>query len=128
MNGVAETIREQLGSMALMMMGAKNLAKGTDKDGREYLSFRIGKNSKKVNYIKITLNPLDFYDIDLDNVPINFIDFFELSHQCKFRACTHINEPKCKVKEEVEKGNILPSRYENYKMIYDEIKNQKPKY
>ena len=64
MNGVAETIREQLGSMALMMMGAKNLAKGTDKDGREYLSFRIGKNSKKVNYIKITLNPLDFYDIE----------------------------------------------------------------
>lgn len=71
---------------------------------------------------------LDFYDIDLDNVPINFIDFFKLSDQCKFRGCTHINEPKCKVKEEVNNGNILPSRYENYKMIYEEIKNQKPKY
>lgn len=71
---------------------------------------------------------LDFYDIDIDNVPINFVDFFELSNQCKFRGCTHINEPKCKVKEEVEKGNILPSRYENYKLIHDEIKNQKPKY
>jgi ribosome biogenesis GTPase len=71
---------------------------------------------------------LDFYDIDLDNVPINFIDFFKLSDKCKFRGCTHINEPKCKVKEEVNNGNILPSRYENYKMIYEEIKNQKPKY
>lgn len=71
---------------------------------------------------------LDFYDIDIDNVPINFVDFFTLSNQCKFRGCTHINEPKCKVKEEVEKGNILPSRYSNYKSIYDEIKNQKIKY
>ncbi len=71
---------------------------------------------------------LDFYDIDIDNVPMNFVDFFELSSQCKYRGCTHINEPKCKVKEEVEKGNILPSRHDNYKMIYDEIKNQKPKY
>ena len=71
---------------------------------------------------------LDFYNIDIANVPINFIDFFELSDQCKFRGCTHINEPKCKVKEEVEKGNILPSRYNNYKSIYEEIKNQKIKY
>lgn len=71
---------------------------------------------------------LDFYDIELSNVPINFVDFFELSDECKYRGCTHINEPKCKVKQEVEKGTILPSRYENYKMIYDEIKNQKPKY
>lgn len=71
---------------------------------------------------------LDFFDIDLENVPMNFVDFFELSSECKFRACTHINEPKCKVKEEVEKGNILSSRYENYKSIFDEIKNTKPKY
>jgi ribosome biogenesis GTPase len=71
---------------------------------------------------------LDFFDIDIDNVPINFVDFFELSNQCKFRGCTHINEPKCKVKEEVENGNILPSRYFNYKIIHDEIKNQKIKY
>ncbi|QMS85580.1 ribosome small subunit-dependent GTPase A [Candidatus Xianfuyuplasma coldseepsis] len=71
---------------------------------------------------------LDFYDIELENVPVNFVDFFERSNQCKFRACTHINEPKCKVQEDVKNGNILPSRYENYKIIYDEIKNQKPKY
>jgi ribosome biogenesis GTPase len=71
---------------------------------------------------------LDFYNIELDNVPMNFVDFFQLSDQCKFRGCTHINEPKCKVREEVENGHILPSRYENYKLIYQEIKDQKPKY
>ena len=71
---------------------------------------------------------LDFFNVDLDNVPINYVDFFELSDQCKFRACKHLNEPKCKVKEELEKGNILPSRYKNYRIIYNEIKDQKIKY
>jgi ribosome biogenesis GTPase len=71
---------------------------------------------------------LDFYDIKPENIPDCFVDFFALSEQCKFRGCTHINEPKCKVKEEVEKGNILPQRYHNYKTITEEIKAQKVKY
>ncbi len=71
---------------------------------------------------------LEFYDIKEEEVPDCFVDFFELSSQCKYRGCTHINEPKCKVKEEVENGNIIQSRYYNYKLILDEIKNQKIKY
>ena len=71
---------------------------------------------------------LDFYDIKPEDVPDCFVDFFQLSSECKFRGCTHINEPKCKVKEEVDKGNILPQRYHNYKMILEEIKSQKIKY
>lgn len=71
---------------------------------------------------------LEFNELPLENVPVNFVDFFELSNQCKYRGCTHHNEPKCKVKEEVEKGNIPISRYDNYKQIYEEIKTQKIKY
>jgi len=71
---------------------------------------------------------LEFYDIKEEEVPDCFVDFFELSSECKYRGCTHINEPKCKVKSEVENGNIIQSRYYNYKLIIDEIKNQKIKY
>lgn len=71
---------------------------------------------------------LEFYDIKEEDVPDCFVDFFELSSQCKYRGCTHINEPHCKVKSEVENGNIIQSRYYNYKLILDEIKNQKIKY
>jgi ribosome biogenesis GTPase len=40
---------------------------------------------------------------------------------CKFRDCKHINEIGCKVKEDVENGNILQSRYDNYKkMVMDD--------
>ena len=71
---------------------------------------------------------LDFETVELSNLLVDFVDFFALSDQCKYRGCTHLNEPKCKVKEEVEKGNILHSRYVNYKIIYEEIKNMKIKY
>lgn len=71
---------------------------------------------------------LDFYDIKSQEVPDCFVDFFALSHECKFRGCTHTNEPKCKVKEELDKGNILASRYHNYTLILEEIKAQKIKY
>ena len=71
---------------------------------------------------------LEFYDIKEEEVPDCFVDFFELSSECKYRGCTHVNEPSCKVKKEVENGNIIQSRYYNYKLILDEIKNQKIKY
>ena len=71
---------------------------------------------------------LDFYDVKVDEIPHCFVDFFELSHECKFRGCTHLNEPKCKVKENVENGSILKSRYKNYQLITEEIKEQKIKY
>ena len=71
---------------------------------------------------------LEFEDVKMDEIPHCFVDFFELSNQCKYRGCTHLNEPKCKVKEEVENGNILKSRYKNYQLITEEIKSTKIKY
>ncbi|HYG51897.1 MAG TPA: ribosome small subunit-dependent GTPase A [Flavobacteriales bacterium] len=56
------------------------------------------------------------------------IDKNELSHyfpemrkalvNCKFNNCLHIDEPKCAVKEAVEKGEIAFHRYKNYLNIY----------
>ena len=55
---VAATIREQIGGKALYMLGAKNF--GTN--GKD-LVFKIGRNSKGVTHIEITLNSLDLYDV-----------------------------------------------------------------
>jgi len=43
-----------------------------------------------------------------------FREFFALKHRCKFNNCLHVNEPKCAVKEALEKGEIAPSRYKSY--------------
>ena len=56
---IAKTIQKQIGGKALYMLGAKNQI-----GGKDYLSFRIGRNSKGVNYIKITLTPMDLYDVE----------------------------------------------------------------
>ena len=74
-----------------------------------------------------------FSSLDLDQLePIDlsqcFIEFYDLSEQCKFRGCLHENEPRCAVKAAVEENEIIPTRYENYLQFLTEIKSRKPKY
>ena len=74
-----------------------------------------------------------FSSLDLDQLePIDlsqcFIEFYDLSEQCKFRGCLHENEPRCAVKSAVEAKEIIPTRYENYLQFLTEIKSRKPKY
>ncbi|MGL5308803.1 MAG: ribosome small subunit-dependent GTPase A [Metamycoplasmataceae bacterium] len=55
----------------------------------------------------------------------SFHDFRKLSFECEFRTCIHFKELKCKIKEEVENGNILRSRYNNYLRLIYEVENEK---
>lgn len=55
---------------------------------------------------------LDFYGIDKEQIKSSFIEF--KNHNCKFKDCNHINEKECKIKEKVNNGLILKSRYDNY--------------
>ena len=71
---------------------------------------------------------LEFKDLTSDEIKYYFIDFFEMSHQCKFNECTHTHEPGCEVKKQVEMGHVLQERYDDYKTIYQEVKKQKPMY
>ena len=67
---VAKTIAKQIGNRAFYMMGAKNLVKGKEK-GKDYLGFRIGRNSKGINYIKVFYNASqDLYEIEFGFVNI----------------------------------------------------------
>lgn len=57
-----------------------------------------------------------------------FPEMRALASQCKFRGCLHLKEPGCAVKNAVENGKILASRYDNYVQFQELISNQKPKY
>ena len=54
-----------------------------------------------------------------------FPEIYKHEGECRFNGCVHINEPGCAVKEAVQQGTISTSRYENYKLMYEEIKNKK---
>ena len=56
---VANEIRNQIGNRGLMMMGAKNLA-GSENS----LHFKVGRNSKGVTHVVVTLNGMDLYDVE----------------------------------------------------------------
>lgn len=49
-------------------------------------------------------------------------EFVEHEPYCKFQGCSHINEPNCGVKDALEEGKISQVRYDNYVLLYNEMK------
>ena len=52
-------------------------------------------------------------------------EFLEYEPYCKFQGCSHINEPNCGVKDALEEGKISKVRYDNYVLLYNEMKQMK---
>lgn len=61
---IAQEILNQLGgNRFIVMTGSKNLMAG-----KNFLTFKVGKNAKKVTNCKVTLNDFDTYDLEFFNV------------------------------------------------------------
>ena len=54
------------------------------------------------------------YNMEAEEISHYFVEFFELSKECKYGNCTHTHEPGCAVLAALEKGEIAPSRYQSY--------------
>ena len=59
--------------------------------------------------------------VDMEPAEISgyFPEFFKLKDQCKFNNCLHKEEPKCAVKEALERDEIAWSRYNSYLKILE---------
>lgn len=57
------------------------------------------------------------WKLDPAEVRLYFHDFDEAAVQCRFKDCTHLHEPDCMVRAQVEAGLIAPERYHRYKSI-----------
>ena len=55
---------------------------------------------------------LDISKYTKEEIKNSFIEFKH--NNCKFNDCSHINEKNCDIKNKVDSGKILKSRYENY--------------
>ncbi|MEO1012083.1 MAG: ribosome small subunit-dependent GTPase A [Bacteroidota bacterium] len=53
-------------------------------------------------------------DMDPDEIGDYFPEFFRLKGNCKFNDCLHLDEPKCAVKEALERNEVSWSRYRSY--------------
>ena len=56
-------------------------------------------------------------NMEKEEVGDYFPEFFALKQDCKFNNCLHVEEPKCAVKDALEKDEIAASRYRSYLQI-----------
>lgn len=68
---------------------------------------------------------LGVFDLEKEQLGGYFPEFAEYEKYCRFGGCAHINEPVCGVRDAVEEGRISRMRYDNYCLLYEELKNRK---
>ncbi len=65
-------------------------------------------------------------EIEPQHLKDYFPEFEAYEPECRFQAdCVHIGEPVCGVKAALAEGKISQSRYENYGLLYQELKNRR---
>ena len=84
--------------------------------------YRIGEDS----YIADTpgFSNFDIYEIPYKELYKYFIEFNNYLEDCEYLDCTHIKEEICGIKEALKEGCISESRYNNFKKIYEELKDK----
>lgn len=104
------------------------------------ISERLGRGKHTTRHVELVqvmgglvadtpgFSALDFNEIQTDGLSDCFPEMRERKHYCKFRGCMHDKEPKCAVKEAVEKGEIVSYRYDHYLSFLKEIESRKPRY
>lgn len=68
---------------------------------------------------------LDISEITKEELGQYYPEFVQYEPYCKFSGCAHISEPSCGVKQAVAVGKISTVRYENYKILYQELKDKR---
>lgn len=63
--------------------------------------------------------------IEAEDLKLYFPEIAAYTGTCKFNMCNHISEPGCLVKKVVSDGRISKMRYDDYVMIYNELKEKR---
>ncbi|MBQ3796346.1 MAG: ribosome small subunit-dependent GTPase A [Butyrivibrio sp.] len=71
---------------------------------------------------------LEMRDVTADTLMNFYPEFTEYEPYCRFGGCSHIAEPDCGVKEALSEGKISQVRYDNYKLLWEELKNMRVDY
>lgn len=68
------------------------------------------------------LGLMEIEDVELSHF---FPEMRQYLGECKFHNCKHIIEPKCKIREAVESGEVPPDRYNSYLSMLEDDDNRR---
>lgn len=68
---------------------------------------------------------LGMFEIEKEDLKYYYPEFEEYEGKCRFKGCDHMDEPDCAVKSAVQENKIDGRRYENYRLLYEELKGRK---
>jgi ribosome biogenesis GTPase len=60
------------------------------------------------------------WEVDPVELEQCFPEFAPYRLACRFRGCSHLHEPGCRVQEALESGQIDPVRFESYRALFQE--------
>ncbi|AKL95530.1 ribosome biogenesis GTpase RsgA [Clostridium aceticum] len=83
----------------------------------------IEKNSWVVDTPGFSALSLDF--MEAEDLALYFPEFNEYREECKFSSCQHIDEPKCGIKNALQKNLIAEERHNSYQQFLQEIKSNR---
>ena len=66
-----------------------------------------------------------FYDLEPEDLKTYYKEFTEYEPYCRFGGCNHVGERECGVKQAVNDGEIARSRYDNYCLFFEELKDKR---
>lgn len=68
---------------------------------------------------------LGLFALEKEELRHYYPEFAKCEGTCRFLGCVHVHEPDCSVKAALEEGNISKVRYQNYCMLYEELKEKR---
>ncbi len=140
-----DELREKFSGLTVALAGPSGVGKSTILNsllGREHME--VGSISKKTSRGRHTTRHVELLEIDgftknarifdtpgftsLDLPDISetdlrtlFPELVEYGKSCRFMDCQHIGEPDCNVLRALDNGDISKSRYDSYRLFYEEI-------
>ena len=102
------------------------------------LSRKIGRGKQTTRHTELFRIERDSYFLDTPgftslyvtglepgDVRWYYAEFEQFRDRCRFQGCMHLSEPDCAVKSAVAEGKIHRERYENYRLITEEVKQSR---
>ena len=67
---------------------------------------------------------LDTQSMPKEELEEYYAEFHPYIGKCFYQGCAHLSEPDCAVKQALHEGKISAERYEHYRYLYEELKEE----